>query len=172
MEKRRRLIRIGHGQIPFIAKELPPHCPTILTNVACWHILIEESEMNCNEIGKMSGGRWDKVIEQNKRVYDESGAAPTLTTMSGGNTEIKVLNSDRVRKLTENECGKLMGVKKTDRKRLSENLSKSAQYHCYGDSIVTTCLMAIFGKALGIDYETKISEFSEELANDKTKKGD
>lgn len=32
--------------------------------------------------------------------------------------------------------------------------------------------MAIFGKALGIDYETKISEFSEELANDKTKKGD
>lgn len=121
---------------------------------------------NCNQIGTMKGGRWDKSLESTKRVWDENGASPTLTTCGGGNLEPKVLASDRVRKLTENECGRLMGVSKQDRQRMSKTLSISAQYHCYGDSIVTTCLMAIFGKALGIDYEEKISEFADELAKE------
>lgn len=71
--------------------------------------------------------------------------------------------SYRVRKLTERECGKLMGVKPEDCKKISRNLSKSAQYHCYGDSIVVTVLMAIFGQMFDIDWKEKISETIEEI---------
>ena len=67
------------------------------------------------------------------------------------------------RKLTERECGRLMGVKDEDGAKIGANLSRSAQYHCYGDSIVTTCLMAIFGQMLEVDYEQKINELVNEL---------
>lgn len=73
----------------------------------------------------------------------------------------------RVRKLTERECGKLMGVKSVDIAKIGKNLSKSAQYHCFGDSIVTTCLMALFGEMLDIDYKTKIKELTEDLECEK-----
>lgn len=69
----------------------------------------------------------------------------------------------RIRKLTERECGRLMGVKGEDCKKLAKNQSTSSQYHLYGDAIVTACLMAIFGELLGVDYETKINELVEEL---------
>lgn len=72
----------------------------------------------------------------------------------------------RVRKLTEKECGRLMGVKDNDIEKIGKNLSRSAQYHCFGDSIVTTCLMAIFGQLLGqnqTEIETKIQTTINEI---------
>lgn len=42
-----------------------------------------------------------------------------------------------------------------------ERQSVSSCYHLAGDSIVTTCLMAIFGELLSIDYNTKINELTE-----------
>ena len=39
----------------------------------------------------------------------------------------------------------------------------SSLYHLAGDSIVTTCLMAIFGELFGVDYQSKINELVEEL---------
>lgn len=89
--------------------------------------------------------------------------------MGGGNTEPKIMeqfNSYRVRKLTERECGRLMGVKDEDIDRIAKNTSRSAQYHCYGDSIVTTCLMAIFGKMCDVDYKTKIGELTKNLTGE------
>lgn len=41
----------------------------------------------------LSGGKWDKIHEQSRRVYSENGIAPTIHTMGGGNQEIKVLGS-------------------------------------------------------------------------------
>lgn len=73
------------------------------------------------------------------------------------------LLSYRIRKLTEMECGRLMGVKSEDCERLAKNQSTSSQYHLYGDSIVTACLMAIFGQLFGIDYNSKINELVAEL---------
>jgi len=69
----------------------------------------------------------------------------------------------RIRKLTPRECFRLMGVKKADYERAAKHQSGSSQYHLAGDSIVTTCLMAIFGELLSIDYNTKINELTEEL---------
>lgn len=72
----------------------------------------------------------------------------------------------RVRKLTERECFKLMGVKQEDFEKIRQNQSKSSCYHLAGDSIVTTVLMAIFGQMFDVDWKTKINELAEELTND------
>lgn len=49
-----------------------------------------------------------------------------------------------------------MGVKDEDIDKIGQHLSTSAQYHCYGDSIVTTCLMAIFGELLDVEWKDKV----------------
>lgn len=56
-----------------------------------------------------------------------------------------------------------MGVKHEDIEKIGKNLSKSAQYHCFGDSIVCTVLMAIFGQMFDIDWNEKINEIVEEI---------
>lgn len=75
--------------------------------------------------------------------------------------KIKEEQSYRIRKLTPRECFRLMGVKKDDYERAARHQSVSSQYHLAGDSIVTTCLMAIFGELLLIDYNAKINELTE-----------
>ncbi len=73
----------------------------------------------------------------------------------------------RVRKLTELECFRLQGVKREDFERLKVRQSSSSLYHMAGDSIETTCLMAIFGKMFdGLDYEKKIDEVVEDITHD------
>lgn len=103
----------------------------------------------------------DIVDAFNERIND-SGVSPTITTRPEGfKTAILVIDEPyRVRKLTERESGRLMGVKDDDISKIGKNLSRSAQYHMFGDSIVTTCLMAIFGKMLDVDYESKIRELN------------
>lgn len=167
-------------------------------------------EIKCEQIGLLSGGKWDKMHDISRRVYSVEGVSPTLHTMGGGNTELKIaeptenyigcavhpiskklefdgykdtvcptlLATDykcpktvafregkdyRIRKLTEQECFRLMGVKQTDFDNVKKNQSMSSLYHLAGDSIVTTCLMGIFGELLGVDYEGKITELVEEL---------
>ena len=62
-------------------------------------------------------------------------------------------NDLRIRKLTPNECFRLMGVKDEDYKKVAKHQSDASLYHLAGDSIVTTCLMGIFGELLGIDWK-------------------
>ena len=57
-----------------------------------------------------------------------------------------------------------MGVKDEDSKKIQQ--SDSSKYHLAGDSIVTTCLMALFGELLGIDYKEKIEQLVEEIKNE------
>lgn len=92
----------------------------------------------------------DIVDAFNKKIND-SGISPTPY---------------QIRKLTERECGRLMGVKDDDIAKIGKNLSRSAQYHMFGDSIVTSCLMAIFGKMFNVDYESKIKELTKNLTGE------
>ena len=39
----------------------------------------------------VEGGKWDKMQDINRRVYDENGLSPTITTMGGGHREPKIL---------------------------------------------------------------------------------
>ena len=70
----------------------------------------------------------------------------------------------RIRKLTEGECMRLMGFAEADTIAMREaGLSKANIYHSAGDSIVTTVLVALLGSLIGMDYETKISQWAERL---------
>ena len=50
-----------------------------------------------------------------------------------------------IRKITERESFRLMGVKDEDFERVARNQSNSSLRHLAGDSIVVDVLMAIFG---------------------------
>lgn len=52
---------------------------------------ISKIEKNCEQVGNLSGGKWDKMHDVSRRVYSENGIAPTLHTCGGGNTEPKVV---------------------------------------------------------------------------------
>lgn len=93
------------------------------------------------------------------RVFKQT--CPTLNTTTSNQFAVKLNEALRIRKLTPKESGRLMGVKDEDIDKLT--LSDSAKFHIFGDSIVTTVLMAIFGKMLDVDYEEKINELIKEL---------
>lgn len=106
----------------------------------------------------------DTIDAFNKRV-NKDGCSPTITTRPEGlKTAILPVTSDyRIRKLTERECFRLMGVKGEDFEKIAKSQSMSSLYHLAGDSICCTCLMAIFGELFEIDYRNKINELVGEL---------
>lgn len=100
------------------------------------------------------------------RVYSTEGlsTAVTATPFFQGSVADRLW----VRKLTEYECGKLMGFDRGDFEKMAEvGLAKSTLYHSAGDSIVVTCLMGIFGEMIGNDYRDKIEARADALATQK-----
>ena len=94
----------------------------------------------------------DFRYDQGIRGRIDSDISSTLTTKSSGVSGIPMImktNKEdskvlRIRKLTPKECIRLMGFTDEDYQALKEiGLSDSAIYHCAGDSIVTTCLVAM-----------------------------
>lgn len=125
----------------------------------------------------------DRYIVNDNALTINKEIAPAITTREGCaradscsymsdelpqnyNIANKDITPYRIRKLTERECGRLMGVKDDDIAKIGKNLSRSAQYHMFGDSIVTSCLMAIFGKMFNVDYESKIKELTKNLTGE------
>jgi DNA (cytosine-5)-methyltransferase 1 len=111
---------------------------------------IEKNELNINEVKHLD--------LYNRSVTENYG---TLTDPKHNSN--RLWDGLRIRKLTPRECLKLMGLKNEDIVNISKNQSDSSLYHLAGDSIVTTCLMAIFGELLGIDWQSKISEVIKDL---------
>ena len=62
----------------------------------------------------------------------------------------------RIRKLCPCETTKLMGFERQDYQAMRDvGMSDMQIYHCCGDSIVVTCLMAIFGQMLFDEEQLK-----------------
>jgi site-specific DNA-cytosine methylase len=108
----------------------------------------------------------------NQKVREDSGVIVPITRNVGADLKRNgqgVIESQeiefRVRKLTEKECFRLMGVKDEDFEKIRKNQSKSSCYHLAGDSIVTTVLMSLFGEMLGNDWREKVNNLTEELNN-------
>lgn len=40
-------------------------------------------EIKCNQIGKLTGRKWDKLHDMSRRVYGIDGLSPTLHTAGG-----------------------------------------------------------------------------------------
>lgn len=141
--------RVGHGVAQTILAGDPQQ------------VVIVEDEQNAKTIclnSKVDG----KQPSLNDRVYDTNGVSTTIATSPYFTGSICEKNY-RIRKLTERECFRLMGVKDQDFERVAKKQSTSSLYHLAGDSIVTTCLMAIFGELFQVDYRAKINELVEEL---------
>nr|DAU13390.1 MAG TPA: DNA methyltransferase [Caudoviricetes sp.] len=118
---------------------------------------LDTAESNECEVG-------DTIDAFNERI-NKSGISPTVTTRPEGfKTAILPIDQQyRVRKLTERECFKLMGVKQEDFEKIRKNQSKSSCYHLAGDSICCSVLMAIFGQMFDINWKEKINETVEEI---------
>ena len=97
----------------------------------------------------------------NQTTNDDTSG--TITTRVDTSNCSAVYSNYRIRKLTPKECWRLMGVKDTDYERVAKNQSNASLYHLAGDSIVTVCLMAIFGKLFNVDYRSKIADLLKEL---------
>ena len=50
------------------------------------------------QVGNLLGGKWDKINESCRRVYDSDGLSPTIHTCQGGNTEPKIIIRENTKK--------------------------------------------------------------------------
>ena len=136
--------------------------PTLDTRCDCLGVVVNDNSNLVITKDTENYIEWEQKgrLDIDCRAWKENTVAPTTTTTP--KTKV-LLNNLRIRKLTPKECLKLMGLKNEDIVNISKNQSDSSLYHLAGDSIVTTCLMAIFGELLGIDWKSKISEVIKDL---------
>ena len=121
--------------------------------------VIEPDDMNPVRIGNIYGEQFGTGYAGN--VWDQDSVSPTIMTAQGGNRQPLVVDNVkwRIRKLTPKECWRLMGFSDKDCDRASKYVSDSALYKQAGNSIVTSCLVAIFYSLLFKDSSTKWSDY-------------
>lgn len=111
-----------------------------------------------------SNNQW----HQQDRIYDSKSISLCLTTSFNPYYCREREREMEIRKITPRESFRLMGFDDKAYDRVKDLLTDNQIYHLAGDSIVTTCLMGIFGEMLGIDYQTKIKEYVEkEIINER-----
>lgn len=108
---------------------------------------------NCIQVGDLNHYNYDEM----NRGYSKEGCCPTLRTMQGGDRQPRVLEpiatvcnqgiveptvqNFRVRKLTPNECWKLMGLSEEDCANAKKiGVADSQLYKQAGNGIVTNCV--------------------------------
>lgn len=145
-------------------------CPTLDTRCDCLGVVVNDID---NPLKDKTPYGWH--FEQN--VYSEdSRCYRSVKAGEGSGNMLKIIESKstiaenkenkmeetqvpnyRIRKLTPKECFRLMGVKDDDFEKIAKNQSNASLYHLAGDSIVTTCMIGIFGELFNIlDYRDKI----------------
>lgn len=74
--------------------------------------------------------------------------ANCVTAAKRDNTQNYVVEKYRIRKLTERECFRLMGVRDEDSDKIRAAVSKSQCYKLAGNSIVVDVMVRIFDQLL------------------------
>lgn len=86
-------------------------------------------------------------VEQGNVVdRHQVSVANTVTSAKRDNTQNYVVDQFRIRKLTERECFRLMGVADIDIDKIRQVVSKTQCYKLAGNSIVVDVLVAIFNQ--------------------------
>lgn len=121
--------------------------------------VIEPDDMNPVRIGNIYGEQFGTGYAGN--VWDQDSVSPTIMTAQGGNRQPLVVDNVkwRIRKLIPKECWRLMGFSDKDCDHASNYVSDSALYKQAGNSIVTSCLVAILYSLLFKDSSTKWSDY-------------
>lgn len=122
-------------------------------------VLVKDEDVNPVRIGNIYGEQFGTGYAGN--VWDQDSVSPTIMTAQGGNRQPLVVDNVkwRIRKLTPLECWRLMGFSDEDCNRASAYVSDSSLYKQAGNSIVTSCLVAIFYSLLFNDSSTKWSDY-------------
>ena len=120
-----------------------------------------ENTLNKTDLEKITEPQF--VDSYNERIRDDGVSGTIQVGVDFRNHEFvaepkKVKKVLRVRKLTPKEVGRLMGVADEDIDAMAEALTPAQMFYCFGDSIVTTCLMGLFGTLFDVDYQAKITE--------------
>ena len=93
------------------------------------------------------GGLYDRPGNRHQAgsIFSVTGVCATLSTMQGGNQEPIIVDTDKgiVRRLSPNECWRLMGFDDEDFRKASEFSSDSQLYKQAGNSIVVNVLEEI-----------------------------
>lgn len=97
-----------------------------------------ENNMGCDMVGLLD----IKGQDQCRRVYSVDGIAPTLTTSGGGQRQVKIFDTRRlrVRKLTPKEYGILQAFPMENWKQV---VSDSQAYKQFGNAVTTTVFTSI-----------------------------
>lgn len=110
---------------------------------------MDDNFIACLQVGKMYP----------KSGYPQDGSLTTDGSSHKHNNRVVEMGENLlIRKLTPKECWRLMGVKDEDFEKVATSISKSLLYHLAGDSIEVSCLMAIFGMMLDVDWKRKIDD--------------
>lgn len=67
----------------------------------------------CVQVGEVVGGKWDKMHDISKRVYEPDGIAPTVHCQQGGNTELKIAEDFVLGGLQKHQTPRTDGVSPT-----------------------------------------------------------
>ena len=111
------------------------------------------NNQDCQMVGMLD----IKGKDQWRRVYSVDGIAPTLVTCQGGQQEVKIFDTRRlrVRKLTPKEYGILQAFPMDDWKQV---VSDSQAYKQFGNAVTTTVFTAIAEEIAKSIYAAEESE--------------
>lgn len=110
------------------------------------------------DLGYMEGAAYDGVVLNflgRARGVVRYGQSPTIQTDGGGSTGVITMD-EKIRKLTENECLRLMGFNDAEIDRLKSAtdekgkpmFSRTALYQFAGNSVVVDCYQHILEEIL------------------------
>ena len=121
------------------------------------------NNQDCQMVGMLD----IKGKDQWRRVYSVDGIAPTLVTCQGGQQEVKIFDTKRlrVRKLTPKEYGILQAFPMDDWKQV---VSDSQAYKQFGNAATTTVFTAIAEEIAKSIYAAEESEEHNMEAENKT----
>lgn len=120
------------------------------------------NNQDCQMVGMLD----IKGKDQWRRVYSVDGIAPTLVTCQGGQQEVKIFDTKRlrVRKLTPKEYGILQAFPMDDWKQV---VSDSQAYKQFGNAVTTTVFTAIAEEIAKSIYAAEESEEQDMEAENK-----
>lgn len=104
--------------------------------------------VTCHLAVELQGEKSEKTFEQSRRAYYTDALCPTIHTQQGGGRNIKIIEKERIRKLTPKECFRLMDFDDDDYEKCALVNSDCQLYKQAGNSIVVAVLEAIFKQIL------------------------